>query len=165
MRIPLFLDDNHVRFETMIHPLAYTAQRLARRLQVSLGEVVKSVLLLGPTGYVVAVMPGTHRIDLTAAATILGRPLRMAQPAEIARLFRDCQWGNVVPFGSLYGVATIVDDAIDPDGAIVFPAHRHFLAIRMRYQDFANLERPQRCHFAEGTCEPAARSSSVSVME
>jgi len=164
MRIPLFLDDNHVRFESMIHPLAYTAQRLARRLQVPLEEIVKSVLLRGPTGYVVAVTPSTHRIDLTAAATILGRPLRPAQPAEIARLFPDCQWGNVVPFGTLYGVATIVDDAIDPDGMIIFPAHRHFIAIRMRYQDFANLERPQRCHFAEGKCEPKNKVSRLADM-
>jgi Ala-tRNA(Pro) deacylase len=165
MRIPHFLDENHVCFETMIHPPAYTAQRLARRLQVSVSELVKSVLLHGPTGYVVAVLPATQRVDLAAAMAILGRPLRLAQPVEIASLFRDCQWGNVVPFGTLYGVPTIVDDAIDPDGTIVFSAHRHFLAIRMRYRDFATLERPQRCRFAEGPSEPAAKSSCLRDME
>ncbi len=148
MRIATFLSDQHVPFQMMYHPPAYSAERLAKQLHVSGRNIAKSVLLAAPAGFVVAVLPATHRINLDAVAGALGRPVRLAGPEEIAPFFRDCEWGALVPFGTLYGLSTIVDEALQPQAPVVFAAQGHFVAIRMDFQDFARLENPRRFRFA-----------------
>jgi Ala-tRNA(Pro) deacylase len=148
MRVPLFLRDHHVGFQVLLHAPAHTAQRRAKYLHVPGRHVAKCVLLSAPAGFVVAVLPATHRLDMDALGRNLGQPVRLAEESEIAQLFGDCQWGGLVPFGALYGLTTIVDEAFDPQGSLVFAAQRHGQAIRMRYADFARLEQPRRFRFA-----------------
>jgi len=148
MRVPLFLADNRVAFETLYHAPAYTAQRRARYLHVPGRELVKSVLLRAPAGYLVAVLPADAQVDLAALGQMLGGPVRLATADEIPEIFRDCEWGALTPFGNLYGLATVLDDTLDPETMILFEGHSHAEAIRMRCRDFERLERPRRLRFA-----------------
>jgi Ala-tRNA(Pro) deacylase len=148
MRVDQFLSDRQVAFETIVHAPAYTAQRRAHYLHLPGKQVAKSVLLAGPTDYVLAVLAATHHIDLKAVCRALGYPLRLANSLEIADLFRDCEWGALTPFGALYGLLTIVDDSLDADAPITFEAQMHAVAISMHYRDFERLEHPRRFHFA-----------------
>ena len=147
MRVDQFLSDQHIAFETVVHAPAYTAQRRAHYVHVPGRQVAKSVLLAGPTGYVLAVLAATHQIDLRAVRKALGYPLRLANHLEIADLFRDCEWGALTPFGALYGLVTIVDVSLDPDAHITFEAQMHAITISMHYRDFERLEQPRRFHF------------------
>lgn len=147
MRVPEFLADRQVAFETVLHPPAFTAQKLARFLRVPGRQVVKSVLLRSPAGFVVAVLPATDQIDLAAVEAILGGSVRLATDAEVATRFGDCEYGALAPFGSLYGLATLLEEAIGPDDTILFESQRHAVAIRMACRDFLRLERPRRCRF------------------
>ena len=54
----------------------------------------------------------------------------------------------MTPFGSLYGLWTLLEDNIHPDDVILFEAQQHSLAIRMKCRDFEALEKPTRCRFA-----------------
>jgi Ala-tRNA(Pro) deacylase len=148
MRVPSFLDEQQIPFETLIHAPAFTAARLARCLRVSGRLLAKTVLLTGPAGYFLAVLPATHRVDLQTLAAALGGPVRMAVASEIAEVFRDCEWGSLVPFGTLYGLPSLLDESFDPNALLIFEAHRHAVAIKMRCVDFVGLERPQRLAFA-----------------
>jgi Ala-tRNA(Pro) deacylase len=148
MRVPLFLTDHQVPFDTLVHPPAFTAQRRAQYLHVPGRQLAKSVLLTGPGGNLLAVLPATHQVDTAAVAAEVGGDVRLADRQEIAAIFRDCEWGALTPFGTLYGLPTILDDAIDPDAWIVFEAQRHALAIRMHCRDFERLEKPHRFRFA-----------------
>lgn len=148
MRLAQYLADHHVAFETIPHPPAFTASRRARVLHVPGRQVAKCVLLHGPEGYVVAVLPATHQVDLDAAAKALGGPVRLASAAEVADRFLGCEWGALAPFGRLYDVPTVVDVSLGPDAVIVFEAESHFRAIRMHYRDFARLEEPRRLRLA-----------------
>ncbi len=149
MRVPLFLRDHGVWFETLWHPPAYSAQRLARHLCVPGQQVAKCVLVSGPGGHCLAVLPAPCRLDLPAVAGLLGGAAHIAAEAEVAGLFSDCEWGTLPPFGSLYGVATFADPAFDADAPFVFDAHGHQQAIRMSYRDFERLERPRRALLAD----------------
>src|SRR5690349_21359821 len=102
MRVPLFLQQQQVPFETIIHAPAFTAQKRAKYLRVSGRQVVKAVLLAGPEDYLVAVLPATHHVDTVALAARLCGSVRLAEPQELARLFQDCEFGVVPPFGGLY---------------------------------------------------------------
>jgi Ala-tRNA(Pro) deacylase len=148
MRVPIYLADQHVPFETLVHPPAYTAAKRARVMNVPGKWLAKCVLLAGPGGYVLAILPATHVIDLAAVTAALEGPVRLARVEEVADTFRDCEWGTLVPFGALYGLRTILDESIDGEALLVFEAHRHALAIRMRCQDFELLEKPRRVAFA-----------------
>ncbi len=153
MRVLQFLSEQDITFEPMMHPPAYTAQRRAKYLGVSGKQVAKSVLLVGPEGYVLAVLPATHHVDTDLLAQTLRGPVRLATDREIGEVFNDCEWGVVEPFGMLYGLPTLLDESLTPDSWIVFEAHTHAEAIRMRCSDFERLEQPRRLKFARGSAE------------
>jgi Ala-tRNA(Pro) deacylase len=150
MRVAEFLAEQQVVFENLVHPPAFTAQKRARFLRVSGSRVIKSVLLAGPQGYFLAVLPATRHIDTGALECDLGGPVRLATDDEVARVFYDCEWGVVAPFGRLYGLETVLDDSLDANAEIVVEANSHAEAIRMSCQDFERLERPRRFRFAQG---------------
>jgi Ala-tRNA(Pro) deacylase len=148
MRVPQFLIDQQVRFERVMHPPSFTAQRLAKHLRVSGRQVAKSVLLAVGGSYFLAVLPAAMRVDLAAVSKHLGILVRLAGEHEVVRLFNDCEWGAVTPFGHLYGLTTLLDASIAPESVIAFEAGRHVEAIRMTCRDFERLEHPRRFPFA-----------------
>ncbi|MFN4261946.1 MAG: aminoacyl-tRNA deacylase [Gemmataceae bacterium] len=159
MQVCEFLSDHRVTFETLLHPPAFTSQKRAKFLGVSGKQVAKGVLLVGPHGYFVAVLPATHRVDTQALGRHLHGAVRLAQAEEIAAVFCDCEWGVVPPFGRLYGLPTVVDETLTANGELVVLANRLGQAIRMRCRDFERLEQPQRLCFARRASTCAAPAS------
>src|SRR5438067_10767073 len=151
MRVPQFLTDQHVRFETVMHPPSFTAQKLAKQLRVSGRQVAKSVLLAGGDRYFLAVLPAALRVELAAVSVHLELPVRLAGEHEVVRLFSDCEWGAATPFGHLYGLTTLLEASIAPDSEMIFEAGRHVESIRMTCRDFERLEKPRRIPFARPT--------------
>jgi Ala-tRNA(Pro) deacylase len=154
MRISDYLTEEHVPFETLVHPPAFTAAKRARFLHVPGRQVAKCVLLACGPKFVLAVLPATHEVDTPALAQALGGPVRLADPDEMATLFSDCEWGVLSPFGTLYGVPTVLDASFDPAALILFEAHAHAVAIRMVCADYERLERPTRLAFARPLARP-----------
>ena len=149
MRMSEQLVEQGVHCETLPHPPAYTAQRLAKYLHVPGRQVAKSVLLKGPAGYALAILPATHRINMSLLAGQLGEPLRLANCDELALVFADCEWGVAAPFGSRYGLPVYVDESLSADASIVLEHHSHFEALRLACDDFIRLEHAQRLKFAQ----------------
>ncbi|HEY7307779.1 MAG TPA: YbaK/EbsC family protein [Gemmataceae bacterium] len=155
MRIADYLVAERIDFEWLPHPPAYTAQKRAKYLRVPGEHVAKCVLLVGPAGYLLAVLPATHQVDTRMLAEQLGGPVRVATDAEIIGRFGDCEWGVVPPFGARYGIATLLDDAIAPDARIVLETNTQCEAVRLRCRDFERVEKPRRLHFARRLPMPA----------
>ena len=143
-----FLEQQRVPFETLMHPPAFTAQKRARFLHVPGREVAKVVLLHGPDGYVLAVLAATDHVDTARVAKALGGPVRLATDDEIAKVFHDCEWGVVPPFGTLYGLPMLLSEGISPNTMMVFETTTHAEAVRMLCRDFERLERPRRMRLA-----------------
>jgi Ala-tRNA(Pro) deacylase len=148
MGIREYLADERVVFEDLPHAPAFCAQKLAKYLGVPGGRVAKAVLLRGPAGLFIAVLPATHQIDLGRLAEVQGGPVRLADTEEVAATFTDCEWGVVSPFGSLYGLPTFLDESIGPDDWIVAEAGTHVDAVRLSAGDFARLSGSRRGAFA-----------------
>jgi hypothetical protein len=66
----------------------------------------------------------------------------------IAEHFPDCEIGAIPPFGSQYGLKTLLDDTFAKDDAIVFESNTHDEAIRMRFADYFELEKPVVTHLS-----------------
>jgi Ala-tRNA(Pro) deacylase len=148
MRVPDFLMEQHVPFERLLHPPAFTAQKRAKYLHIPGRQVAKSVLFVGPGGYFLAVLPAIRHVDTWKLAQALGGAVRLADAREVADVFRDCEWGVVPPFGGLYGLTTVLEEELAPDALIVFEGNTHAEAVRLRCRDFERLERPRRLQFA-----------------
>ncbi len=142
MRVPSFLADHQVPFETIVHPPAFTASKRAHLLHVPGRQLAKCVLLTQRHGHLLAILQATRQIDLALTSQQLGDDVQLAPTTEIAEVFRDCEWGSLVPFGRLYGVPSLLDDGFDPDSLLVFEAHQHAVTIRMLCRDFERLEKP-----------------------
>lgn len=148
MGLAEYLDDQGVRFQTLLHPPAFTAQRLAKYLHIQGRQVARAVLLHGPDGLFLAVLPATHRIDLERLAGQLGGPVRLATRLEAACVFRDCAWGVVSAFGGRYGLPTLLDTSLDRDTWIVVEGATHVEAVLLPCADFERLAGAFRLSFA-----------------
>lgn len=159
MFLSQFLADQHVAFETMIHPPAFTAQKLAKYLHIPGRQVVKCVVLITSARPVLAVLPAPWRVNMDRVQQGLRTDVRLATEDEVIELFRDCERGSLTPFGRLYGLTTILEAAITPETLIVFEAQSHGVAMRMRCRDFEMLEQPRRLAFAEEVRTPRRRGA------
>lgn len=145
MDIITFLESNHCPFECFPHEPTFSAERLAQAIKVRGSEVAKTVLLrVGAGGkYVVAVLPASKRLDLKSASAALGGvPVHLATEFDISERCPECEFGVLPPFGSRYGMQTIVDSSLAEDEDIFFDAQTHCEAIRMAFGDYRELEEP-----------------------
>jgi Ala-tRNA(Pro) deacylase len=120
-----FLKSHHVAYDLVPHPRALSSARTAQLAHVPGDRLAKSVLLADESGYLMAVIPATHRVDLGRLHHQLHRMLGLAVEQEVAELFRDCDRGAIPAIGQPYRVATIVDDALLQQPDIYFEAGDH----------------------------------------
>ena len=79
-------------------------------------------------------------LDLQRVAGLLGESeVRLATEAEMAELFEDCDLGAEPPIGSLFGMKTIMDEALLDDEFLVMQAGTHTESIQMRRADWERL--------------------------
>jgi Ala-tRNA(Pro) deacylase len=146
MNIQDFLRRNDVSFEVLPHRETYQAQRMAQAVHVSGHHVAKTVLIrMGdPSEYVVVVLPASRIVDFKKAQNVFGyKHIELATEKEIAHRCPDCDVGALPPFGSHYGMKTVVDESLVHDENILFESQSHSESIRMKYADFARLEKPE----------------------
>src|SRR4051812_31953266 len=111
MRLDEFLTEQHVPFNRLPHRPAYAANRVAQMLHVPGKDMAKSVLLKTHDGYLLAVLPATHRVDMDRLRQQMRDDfVTLASESDIERVFPDCERGAMPPFGSLYEVPTLVDE-------------------------------------------------------
>jgi Ala-tRNA(Pro) deacylase len=152
MNVSSFLTEQGCWHEDVVHGPAYTAQGLAQRLHVPGRVVAKTVLLRVDADrrrqLVVAVLPATRQVDMSRAGKVAGGKAQLATEFEIAEHCPDCDFGVLPPFGSQYGMKTIVDSELAEDDEIWFEGNTHEEAVRMKFADFEKLEKPLVDSFA-----------------
>jgi Ala-tRNA(Pro) deacylase len=145
MSIREYLRSRNVPFVALLHRPVPSAARLAQSVHVAGDQVAKAVLIRTPSGYVLAVVPATHRVALDMVAEILGLAgLAIASQDEVEHLFHDCECGALPPFGRCYGLTTLVDVGLTHQPEIVVQANTRHEAIRIRYRDYEQVEGPER---------------------
>jgi Ala-tRNA(Pro) deacylase len=149
MNVREFLETRGVNYEHIPHRATFEAQRLAEVVAVSGYEVAKTVLLRVDGAYMLAVLPAPMMVDLDLACENLrAENVQLASEAEFNRIFPDCETGAIPPFGSQYGLKTIVEETLTEDDEIVFQGNTHEDAFRIRFADFQRLEDPLIIRFA-----------------
>ena len=138
-----FLDANHVRYVTIKHSLAYTAQEVAASAHVRGRDMAKTVVATVDGVLTLVVVPAAQKVDIDRVREAAG-----ATKAEIATewdfrsAFPECELGAMPPFGNLFGMKVYVDPKLSADEEIAFNAGSHTEVIRLAYADFERLAKP-----------------------
>jgi len=138
-RLKWYLDACGVRYEVLPHPHSSSSRETAHQAQLPPELLAKPVLLEDERGYVMAIVPASHRVDLVRLSEQLNRELVLAKEREIAALFRDCDRGAMPPVGGPYRVPTVYDDALAACSEIYFEAGDHEDVVHLGGADFLRL--------------------------
>ncbi len=148
-KLKQFLDENNVRYITVSHSPAYTAQEIAAKAHLPGKEIAKTVLVKVDGKLAMTVLPGSFKINFENLKKVLGSDnVRLADEHEFIDKFPDCEVGAMPPFGNLYGVDVFVASSLAEDEEIAFNACSHSQLIKMSYSDYENLVKPIRLDFA-----------------
>jgi Ala-tRNA(Pro) deacylase len=139
MSLRAYLESHPLHYSVVSHDYTESSQRAAAAAHQTGHKVAKSVLLKDEQGYLLAVLPATHRLHLGELHHLLDRRLGLATEAEVGALFGDCAVGAIPPAGTLYQVETIVDETLLAQDDIYFEAGDHEQLIHMNRQDFTKL--------------------------
>ncbi|HCU54364.1 MAG TPA: hypothetical protein DIC36_08850 [Gammaproteobacteria bacterium] len=129
--VELFLKERDVDYDLVRHPRTVTSLRTAEMAHVPGTQVAKSVLLEDETGFLIAVIPATHRLDLGKLRQQLRRPIVLAVEREVAKVFPDCERGAIPAIGPAYRVETVIDDHLLAQTDVYFEAGDHEALVHM----------------------------------
>lgn len=148
-RIYEFLQSQGVRYTTIHHPPAYTAQGVATLAHIPQTQVAKVVIVEVDGLLAMAVLPADTHINLRRLkAGLRAHHVGVVTESEFARHFPDCEVGAMPPFGNLYNMPVYVDEELTADPEIAFNAGAHDEVIQLAYAEFARLVSPQVLRFA-----------------
>jgi len=145
MKLYEYMDKHRLAYKIYPHAEVHDAQRLAEALGVPGHNVAKTVMLYADHGYacVLVVLPATDHVDLGLVSQCLGgAEVRMATQAEIAIRCPECEYGVLPPFGSCFGMRTIVDASLGEHKDLFFQGCSRHEAIRLNYRDYCEIEHP-----------------------
>lgn len=144
-----FLDREQVKYVTLTHSPAFTAQETAESAHVPGKEMAKTVVVHLGDKMVMAVLPANQKVALSELREATGGArARFASEDEFAGLFPDCEVGAMPPFGNLYGLDVFMAAPLEEDEQIAFNAGSHTELIRMPLRDFERLVRPTVANFS-----------------
>lgn len=148
-RLNQFLNEHQVEYEVLTHPHTASSMETAEAAHVPGDKLAKTVILEDDQGYVMAVLPASHKVDLGTLHRELNRPLGLASEPELDRLFSDCELGAIPPIGTAYGLETIVDDTLAEQPDLYFECGDHEHLVHMNGETFVNLlEGARITHFS-----------------
>ena len=138
-----FLDSHNIKYVTIKHSPAYTAQAIAAAAHVSGKELAKTVMVKIDGEMAMAVLPASYQVDLDLMREAVGAStVEIATEAEFEGMFPGCEVGAMPPFGNLYGMDVFSAKRLAEDEEIAFNAGSHVELIKLAYADFERLVQP-----------------------
>jgi Ala-tRNA(Pro) deacylase len=144
-----FLDGNKIKYVTITHSTAYTAQETAVSAHIPGKGLAKTVILKSDGKMIMAVLPASRKLDLSLLREAVGaRKVELANEAEFKDKFPECDIGAMPPFGNLYGMDVIAERILAENEEIAFNAGSHTELVKLSYKDFLELVKPKVAAFS-----------------
>lgn len=139
-----FLDQHGVKYTSIRHSRAFTAQEVAASAHIKGKELAKTVMVKLDGKMAMAVVPASFHVDLNLLREAAGGAgVELAAEAEFRGLFPGCETGAMPPFGHLYGMDVFADEKLADDEQVAFNAGSHTELIQLDYRDFERLAKPK----------------------
>lgn len=135
------LDGLGVAYRVVEHPTTMSAAAEADAAHWPAERVAKTVVLQHETGYVLAIVPASERLDLDKVRRLLssGKSLRLATEDEIARDFPTLHVGAVPPLGPMLPMAEVIDQRLLEEQQILCAGGDHEHSIVLDPRDLVRL--------------------------
>jgi len=151
-RLKEFLDGHNVKYVTISHSRAFTAQETATSAHIPGKELAKTVMVKIDGKMAMAVLPASYKVDFDLLKKATGSSkVEIAGEKEFKDLFPGCEVGAMPPFGNLYGMDVFVARSLAEDEEIAFNAGSHRELVKMAYKDFERLVKPKVMEFSVET--------------
>jgi len=148
-KLKAFLDENKIKYISVQHSSAYTAQEIAAIAHIPGKDLAKTVIIKIDGKLAMAVLPASYKVSFEHLKDTLGvKEVRLAYEQEFIDKFPDCEVGAMPPFGNIYGIEVYVADSLAEDEEIAFNACSHTELIKMKFNDFEKLVKPKRIKFS-----------------
>ena len=134
-----YLDEKGVDYEILKHPYTYSSMDTAASAHVPGSKLAKSVVLEDSKGFLMAIVPTTHHVEIAQLSHQLNRPLELATESELSELFTDCDVGAIPPIGEAYGMEMLVDESLTRGSDVYFEAGDHTCLVHVTGEDFKQL--------------------------
>ena len=152
-----YLDEHRIKYVVISHSPAFTAQGIAGLTHTPGKELAKTVIVKLDGRLAMAVLPAKYLVDVGAlrhGARV--NEAVLAPEDEFQSRFPECETGAMPPFGNLYGMRVFADASLELDKEIAFNAGTHRELVRMAWEDFKRLVKPEIIRFAAGHSSVAA---------
>jgi len=144
-KVTKYLKKEGVPYQLLHHDEAFTAMEIAAKQHVPGDQMVKSVIVRTPEGYVMCVLPAIHMVDFESLKESLGTDdITLASERELADLFPESELGAEPPFSSEMPI--YCDELLTEEGEIVFNAGTHTETIKIPMKEYKRLAHPKRVH-------------------
>jgi Ala-tRNA(Pro) deacylase len=148
-KLEAFLDRHNIKYVTISHSFAYTAQEIAASAHIAGKELAKTVMVKVDDKMAMAVLPASYKVSFDLLKKAAGASkVELANEQEFRDMFPESEVGAMPPFGNLYGMEVFVDESLSEDDEIAFNAGSHTELIRLAYRDFERLVKPNAAKFA-----------------
>jgi len=134
-----YLDKSGIEYDVLQHTHTETSLDTAKATHIPPGQAAKSVILEDEDGYLMAVIPASHHIELGQLSRQLERRLGLATEDELAGLFSDCDLGAIPPIGEAYHMEVVLEDILKKCPDIYFEAGDHTDLVHVRGPAFLQL--------------------------
>ena len=142
-RLKDFLDKENVKYVTIAHSPAFTAQEIAAEAHIPGKELAKTVVVKIDGKMSMVVTPASEHVGLSKLKETLGAAeVELASESEFKDSFPDCETGAMPPFGNLYDMRVFVSPTLTEDEQIAFNAGTHSELVRLPYAEFERLVEP-----------------------
>ena len=148
-KLKKFLDKNNIQYVTITHSQAFTAQKIAASAHIPGKDLAKTVIVKIDGKMAMAVLPGSYRIDMKTLQEVTGsHNVELATEDEFKSSFPDCETGAMPPFGNLFDMEVFVASSLAEDEEIVFNAGSHTELIKLSFDDYKRLVKPNILTFS-----------------
>ncbi len=138
--IKRYLEDHGVKYDVIVHTHTSSSMHTAEAAHVPGDKLAKTVVLKDGDGYLMAVLPATHHLDIERLNELVKRELDLAGEKELDKLFKDCETGAVPPAGAAYNMHVALDKSLTDESDIYFEAGSHLEVIHISGAQFRSLQ-------------------------
>ncbi len=149
-KIKDYLEKSNVAFDSIIHPVAFSAQNTAATAHIKGKDFAKTVIIKLDGNLAMAVVPASKKIDFEELKQVLPvKKIELATELEFRSKFPDCEIGAMPPLGNLYGMEVFVSDELLENSEIAFNAGTHTEVLKMSMEEFKKIVEPKIMHFTK----------------
>jgi Ala-tRNA(Pro) deacylase len=154
-RLTALLDQQGIVYRLIDHAPEGRTELVSAMRGNTLSQAAKCIILMVKLGkkvtrYVLAVVPGDAKVDLSAVRALMQGTYIAFASAEIAQRLAGSVAGTILPFSFNPELEVIVDPSLLENDEIYFNAARLDRSMTLRTSDYIMIAKPRLLHIVEG---------------